>query len=90
MGKIITMWRVAFVVILVMLGMGFDFLWSTVAQPEVSTTLALEQFANPSVATDTLERSVNRANPSVFYYLGVGLVTVMLFRKELVEIFKGN
>ena len=48
-----------------------------IAQPEIATSLALEQFENPSVQTDTAMRSYN--NTQIFWYMCAGWVALNLF-----------
>ena len=49
----------------------------SIAQPELATSLALEQFENPSTATDTAMRAYN--NAQVFWYMCAGWVLLNLF-----------
>lgn len=42
-----------------------QFVASKAVQPEVATSLALEQFANPSIQTDTASRMLDSAYPTV-------------------------
>lgn len=46
-------------------------------QPEVATSLALEQFKDPTIATDTAIRAYN--NAQVFWYMCAGWVALNLF-----------
>ena len=57
--------------------------------PEVSSSLALEQLENPSLATDTALRSrwaILASNP--FLWVGVG-ATVVFFWKDFATFLKG-
>ena len=61
-----------------------------VIQPEVSTSLALEQFADPSVATDSASRLIDRLYPMILNcVIGVySIASVLWLRKDLVNLFK--
>ena len=65
-------------------------LFVSVAGPEITTSLALEQFENPSIATDTAIRAHNNAN--VFWYMCAGWVTfnLLLFRTQIKETIYGS
>jgi len=57
----------------------------SVAQPEIETTLALEQFENPSVVTDTFYRNVYQ---TVSHFLSV--LSIVFFGWFLFLSYKGK
>ena len=62
-------------------------LWAKIAQVEVNSSLALEQFANPSIETDSALRVVNAFNPGPYLIAVFVVVAVLMFRRELVNLF---
>ena len=58
---------------------------SGLVAPEVSTSLALEQFKNPSVTTDTAMRTYNTFSPLWYAFAGWVLLNLFLFRDKIKE-----
>lgn len=71
-------------------------MWSTAASkavgPEVTTTLALEQFADPSKETDTAQRVWNGLDVTTMVVAGsiifVGGLWLVVYRREIVTLGK--
>lgn len=55
----------------------------TAIQPEVATELALEQFANPSTATDTAQRAFWSWSQFPYLWCGYGVVIFLMFWSDL-------
>lgn len=52
-------------------------------QPEVTTELALEQFANPSTQVDSALRATNSVDWSLYFILGWAGVVALMFSDEI-------
>ena len=55
--------------------------YTTVVQPEIATSVALEQFADPSIAVDTVQRNFQRWGNLIssmcwLTYLGLGFLWI--------------
>lgn len=65
---------------------------SQAVNPEVTTELALEQFADPSLETDTAQRLWNRADITPWVNGGVAFlvssVWCFAYRKEIMGVFE--
>lgn len=90
------MWRTAVTVFkifaFVLFGLvlyAFQGVYTTVIQPELATTVALDQFADPSVATDTASRTIPMLvnNACLLVWSAYGIGGIVLFRKEIRSFF---
>ena len=67
--------------------------WSSAVQPELSGDLAMEQFANPSIATDTASRTLTSVQIPILWS-GTLLIVWLMFRKDVIcfcsNFFKGD
>lgn len=62
--------------------------WTKFVQVEVNTSLALEQFSDPSVSTDSTSRLFNSLEIGPLVFFCWFLFELVLFRKELLNLFK--
>jgi len=78
--------------ILVVVILSLQTVVSTVIQPEVSTSLALEQFADPSVAVDSVSRLMDRITSRVLAgsWILLGIGSALWLRKDLLNYFKNR
>ena len=58
-------------------------IWFTGVQPEVAGELALEQFADPSTATDTASRAFGSWGQFPYLWCGYGIFILLLFWSNL-------
>lgn len=58
-------------------------MFDTVVQPEVSSQLALEQFADPSIETDTTLRVWNQYMQMPYLLFGWGIGALILFYTDI-------
>jgi len=62
--------------------------WFNVGQPEDTTSLAMEQFENPSLVTDTVLRNVQAVNSLFVGAWGMlGLLGLAFYAKTIKETF---
>lgn len=84
--------RLILFTIVMLVGMtGVNLVVDKMLNPEVSTSLALEQFANPSVVTDTTQRVYNSDWLVPLNVIGlalVGSVWVLSYREEIGELMQ--
>ena len=79
--------RVILFVLLGLVLLGGQSLYSSAVQPEVATSLALEQFAEPTVKVDVIQRTFGSSS---FQWLWLGYTTigVVTFYKPVLGFFK--
>lgn len=61
--------------------------YTNVISPELTTTLALEQFENPSIATDSVIRSQNSVNLFFYLYASWVALALFLFKENLKNVY---
>lgn len=77
-------------VLFLVVGMLVTNLWNNAIQPEVATELAMEQFVNPSIATDTQLRLLNDSDPTVLVWFIVIVLSLLVWLPEFFDYVKGN
>ena len=65
-----------------------DSVFNNVVSPEVSTNLALEQFENPSIETDTKIRAFNNVSLFLYAYVSWFVFTILMFARNIKDLFK--
>ena len=75
--------KVVLLAVVLALIMVAQYVLSTLAGPEIATSLALEQFKNPSIQTDTAQRAYNSSNVFFVAYFGWFLCAIYMFFTDI-------
>ena len=59
-------------------------------QPEVASQLALEQFADPSLVTDTAQRGFSNFVATPIIWIGYFVVLGFMFYRDVANLFKDS